>query len=390
MATPSSMQSHKYCFTIYPISQDIELAEIWQLKFDQLPDFENSYGWVNLEICPTTKALHYQGFVVFNKNVRGNRLLEALKTIPGCKEPHIETIKGSIADNEEYCSKTKSRAPGTDPYTWGTRPKDSEQGKRNDLNSALDFMRDLPRELPPQAKLRRLARTQAHGSAFVRMHRGLAEFAAHLEEPEPIQTPAVWKPWQEHLRAALALPPHNRTIYWIYDPSGNQGKSLLALWYVSREMAISLEGRLENMTYLYQKQRIVFFDIPRAGSEHCDHLYRMGELLKNGFLTSTKYTPCQKIFAPPHVVYLSNSPPPQGAWSGDRLVTYTLTDDQHFQVSDHTWGAGHPHGVAIQNPPAFHSHSEAIAQPISVHSSSTENPFFSLTIPDLDDLSQTE
>lgn len=369
-------QGKNWCFTIHFNHRDIELAEIQLMNIQtNCRDFDSSCGVAQLELCPKTGSLHMQGFVMFNKNIRFERLKETFTALADVRPAHIELMKGDYWSNEAYCTKFTTRAPGTDPHYWGTPPLQKQQGKRNDVLEATQFLAAQPSHLAPAAKLRRLAKSQEHSSTFVRLHRGLSEYAQYLEEREPTEDP-VWKPWQTHLREQLAQIPDRRTIYWVYDAIGKQGKSQLVLWYVSREMGVCLDGKLHDMAYLYQKERIAFFDIPRAGSEHCDHLYRMGENLKNGFLNSTKYTPCVKTFAPPHVVYMSNSPPPDGAWSKDRLVTYVLSAEG-FEVH--------------QTQQSFHSHStasESTAAPICPDISSTVNPFLSLTIPQMDELSQ--
>jgi hypothetical protein len=50
------------------------------------------------------------------------------------------------------------------------------------------------------------------------------------------------------------------------------------------------------------------------------HLYTMAEhLLKNGMLFSSKYESRVRVFDPPHVLFMSNQRPADGAWSADRV-----------------------------------------------------------------------
>lgn len=372
-----NIQGKNYVFTIF-FQDNIEIDDA-EFLMDQLPlarDFDGSFGHAQIEICPSTKKLHIQGFVCLDKNVRGSRFGQSLTNISNLfKHPTIDLMKGSIEDNITYCTKLSCRAPGTEPITWGIQPQ-KQQGKRTDLLDAVESLRSLPQDLGLAQKMRRLASVPEHQTTFVKFSRGLTELATALETRQEVPPPTGgWSPWQKSLQDRLASTPDRRSIVWIYDQKGKMGKSHLVLYHVSRYEAVCLEGKLQDMAYTYNRERIAFFDIPRAGSEHCDHLYRMGEQLKNGFLNSTKYTPCVKVFSPPHVVYMSNSPPPTGAWSEDRLVLYTLHADGTFQIDQN------------QSPSSQHlfhptSHS------ISVDISSTENPFAEVNIPQIDDLSQ--
>lgn len=51
------------------------------------------------EIAPTTLTKHLQGYISFNN---AKTLQQARASLPGC---HVETMLGSIAQNEDYCSK---------------------------------------------------------------------------------------------------------------------------------------------------------------------------------------------------------------------------------------------------------------------------------------------
>lgn len=370
----SETQGKRWCFTINSLLT-IGAAEILLEDLATRQAGCQTYGMGQVEVSPSTGNIHVQGFIVFDTNWRFNRVKEMLKGVFN-SEPHIELMKGSLEENEAYCSKEQTRAPDTQPVTWGLKPQ-REQGRRTDLLDATQAIREMPAHMPAALRLRKLARTQGHEQVFVKFHRGLAEYATALEEHEPMPDPeGGWSAWQQDLRDRLARTPDRRSIIWVYDAAGRQGKSQLVMWYISRDEGVALEGRLADMAYTYNREKIAFFDIPRAGSEHCDHLYRMGETLKNGFLHSTKYTPCVKIFSPPHVVYMSNSPPPSGAWSQDRLVLYTLHADGTFHVSESL--------------PLFHAASTALeaAGSTTADISANQNPFAEIIIPQIDDLSQ--
>ena len=77
-----------------------------------------------LEVCPTTGKAHHQGFLYLHNPVSSVKNLG--KLIAGA---HFEMCKGSLKDNEKYCSKEGS-------YTEiGDKP---EMGCRSDLNQVMD------------------------------------------------------------------------------------------------------------------------------------------------------------------------------------------------------------------------------------------------------------
>lgn len=368
-------QSKQWVFTIFFETQS--LADSW---CDQLPNvgcFAESYGNAQVELAPTTEAAHIQGFVVLKSNIIKKTLIRRLKQWCGVSiEPWVARMKGTIEQCEKYCTKEESRAPDCEPVIWGVKPL-RQQGKRTDLEGAIDALADLPAHLHPQEKMRRLAANKAHHSVIVRHSRGL-EALTSLTQQRRVAPALQWRAWQEDLVERLAEEPNDRTIVWVYDPEGKRGKSKLILHFLSRSEAASLEGKLADMIYLYNSERIVFFDIPRGVStapEKSGHLYTMGERLKNGVLNSTKYVPVMKIFDAPHVVYMSNSPPPAGVWSQDRLVVYKLLSDDSFEVET-------PESAA--HPPFQAASSSSDGSPISTVATSSENPFEGIIIADSD------
>jgi hypothetical protein len=63
------------------------------------------------------------------------------------------------------------------------------------------------------------------------------------------------------------------------------------------------------------------------------YLASAAENFKNGMTFSGKYMSAQKNFAPPHVVFFANFPPPDGLWSEDRLKETVLTEADKFHAA---------------------------------------------------------
>jgi len=128
----------------------------------------------------------------------------------------------------------------------------------------------------------------------------------------------------------LAAPADDRHIFWVCDTIGNRGKSRLAKYLCCEKGAIQLTGRLQDMGYAYNKEPIVVFNITRAQAEHSDHIYTMAEMLKDGYIFSTKYESTAKRFRPPHVIVFANVFPKDGMWSADRAIVVDLNNpDMH-------------------------------------------------------------
>lgn len=80
------------------------------------------YGVCQLERGSQCGTLHIQGFCIFATN-------QSLKAVKKLNErAHWELMKGSLEDNEKYCTKltnddgSVAREPGTVHRTWGIRP----------------------------------------------------------------------------------------------------------------------------------------------------------------------------------------------------------------------------------------------------------------------------
>jgi hypothetical protein len=280
------------------------------------------WGIAQLEICPDTAKVHIQGMCRFEKNMR----LKGLKTTvhPDAHWEVTQDFEASIA----YCSKQETRMPMTEPHEWPSRAArpNNKQGKRSDLDAAVATLRSA--EGGTYDKLKAVA--EAHGSAFCKFFKGMEALAQYTAVPVAVEMP-VYYTWQAELDAYLTSNVgHSRWIFWIYDEIGGAGKSTFVRSYIQdpTKKAVALTGKLVDMAYTYQSERVVFFDITRTQTDQMDHLYTFAESLKNGYVHSTKYTPVKKFFKPPHVVFFANTRPAEKKWSADRVRLHELTDGQ--------------------------------------------------------------
>lgn len=117
---PSRVRLRRFCFTLNNWSDD---------EYKSITEYPCSWMIVGKEVGKEGTP-HLQGACVLGKQIDFN----TLKRHPGFKRCHIETMKGSVEDNINYCSKEDSS-----PFVAGTPPK---PGKRNDIDNLVDLMRE--------------------------------------------------------------------------------------------------------------------------------------------------------------------------------------------------------------------------------------------------------
>lgn len=217
---------------------------------------------------------------------------------------------------------------GSAAWQIGKQPSTSKPGERTDFEAIREVLRDHG----PEEGIRLVA--EQFPGQFVRYPSGITQLAQLVIPKVREAAEFVLRPWQQALFNILKGKPHPRHIYWIEDGLGNSGKSRLST-YLCREMgAVELDGRLQDAAFSYTGQKIVIFDLARAVEPATlRDLYIAAEKLKNGQIYSSKYQSRLKVFDVPHVVFFSNSPPPVGVWSIDRLQHITISQSVGFSAS---------------------------------------------------------
>lgn len=102
-------------------------------------EFKPQYMVWQLELAPTTKTPHYQGYVAWESLLR----LSSVKSMIG-NSAHLVVARGTPKENDAYCSKLDSRAPGEDsgPWRYGNLEDVDFQGKRNDWHDIKDMCKE--------------------------------------------------------------------------------------------------------------------------------------------------------------------------------------------------------------------------------------------------------
>lgn len=215
------------------------------------------------------KTPHLQAYFHFKNSTRFSTLKNA------CPTAHWERAKGSIDQNREYCSK---------------------EG---------DFITNIDKKLT---------------------RKDLVDMV--LQQYESVQ----WKPWQQDVLDFVAAPPDSRTIRWIYETTGNVGKSFLAKYLACRDGTIISAGKATDVFHQLNtaiesgiQPKLVILDVPRVVGDYVS--YQALEKLKDGCIFSSKYEGGKCIFPNLHVIAFSNQRPAVEKMSSDRWKLYEIKDD---------------------------------------------------------------
>jgi hypothetical protein len=299
---------------------------------DWVPDpcpkeLENTYSCGSVFRSGDEDSFWFTGYAEFKHQVTHHRVALWLGSL-------AEVTVVNIKDRESFITKAKNpinKIDGTDLLNrhWevGSESRLSQQGKRTDVDDIKDI---LVKYGPIEG--RKIVANKFPGY-FMRYPNGIEQLADILQ-PTSNDKSFTPRPWQQALIEILKKPAHNRWIYWILDEKGAAGKSRLTTFLCCEMNAIEVSGRSQDIAYAYQSQPIVVFDIARPTKiEQVNDLFEAAEKLKDGRLFSTKYMSKTKSFKPPHVVFFSNSHPPAGVWSADRLQLIQISSSPEFSAT---------------------------------------------------------
>lgn len=261
-----------------------------------------------LERCPETGRLHYQGFFVYKNARTFNSVRE--KWAPH----HIEKMMGRVSQNIIYCGKEDSRVLG--PWRHGNLPEN--QGKRKELDAFKEAVKD-------GASMDELL--EEHSSVIAKHPGFVSLYRSRHAKRARIETDGL-RPWQQWTVDLLGGTPQERPVYWFYDPVGGHGKTWLSKYLIQEnpgQVFYSNGGKSADILFGYQGEKIVIFDYTRDYKEFVG--YGAMEQLKNGIMYSPKYQSVLKHFDTPHVIIFANFIPDYTKLSRDRWHTIEFLED---------------------------------------------------------------
>jgi len=275
------------------------------------------YAIVGKEKGEKNDTPHLQGFVHFRRKMRLGILKKTVSLTA-----HFEYARGSDEENQKYCSKD-----GNIVLEIG------QPAAKIGTNKSYLIAKELADKIASGKSLQSLLDSDEKYVEAYAKHAGFVETCVRNKKDsdgfeaftkEHGDDNLVMYKWQSQLYDLLTkTTPHPRKIYWYVDPIGGAGKSTFCNVFMARHKAVCFfGGRLNDLSYAYDREPVVFFDLARSGAN--EYLYGFMEQLKNGRIFSSKYQSGFKYFRRPHVVVFSNEEPPANAFSKDRLVVLII------------------------------------------------------------------
>lgn len=298
----------RWCFTVYEGSWP-DLTKPIEFQPDIM-----GYLVYQLEKCPNTQNLHFQGYVEFKKQLYGTGIKKLGPPWHTCKTIFCD---GSGPQNKVYCLKEESRVEGGLRMEHGTMSKTGVTRAYTVMVNAL---------------LDGTFSTETHAHEYIKHKRNVDEFIRERRSVKPTDLAIpdiVLKPWQTDIVSIISQPPHDRAVYWYYDTIGGAGKSTFTKYLLKHHGALCISTTAKDRVIrAYDHQPVVILDLTREEGQQGAINYSVLEMLKNGFGFNTMYEPGQKCWQVPHVFVFSNFPPDQTKLSADRwrINDITCTD----------------------------------------------------------------
>lgn len=313
-----------------PPSPSAKLAEILTYACGQIERKVSDEGAEAQDGDET--LLVFKGYAEFSVQVTPVRIREWLRV---ADESDFKISPVYIKDRERLIKLRTSpdtRYKGPDdlilPAAWGRgETARAAPGARSDMEE----IKEILKEHGPEEGVKKVA--EQFPGQFMRYANGITQLAQLVVPRVREDASFIFRPWQAAIHKIASGKPHDRHIYWIEDGKGNTGKSRLTTWMCREMGAVELDGRQMDAAFSYTGQPIVIFDLARCvDTATLKDMYTVAEKLKNGQIYSSKYMSRLKVFHVPHVFFFSNSPPPIGVWSADRLQHIVLSAADGFHV----------------------------------------------------------
>ena len=285
------------------------------------PDVNHGWAYATGQLELKDDGLVFHGYAENAAAVSRKHLLRWL----GALHPQVEGVRleepmrtANIARATRL--ETRDRSELLVPWVHGAlKPRGGAEATK----AKWEAVRDRIRADPSQDTMRALA--TEFPELFIKHSQGLEAMRMMLDVA-PKRTDVELRPFQAKVLELVKGKADNRQIYWFYDPDGLAGKSTLVNLLVRNHGAIMLEGTERDMIYAYHKEPIVCIDLPRAADvNNLKDIFKIAESLKNGMIFNTKYQSALKVFDPPWVFIFSNSLPPPGIWTHDRLKLVAIS-----------------------------------------------------------------
>ena len=254
---------------------------------------------------------HLQGFLIL---VAPQRLSYLRLRLSGFA--HYEPARGTSAQARDYCKKDG------DFEEFGSFP--DRGGQRNDLEELLDWIDGFTAAngRPPSSP--DFARDQPR--AYLRYPR-IRALAAHRAPARQLEFGEPDRQWQRDLADELETDADDRSITFIVDPEGGNGKTWFCRYMLTKRNDVQVLGigKKHDLAHMVSETNSVFlFNVPRGQMDFLS--YALLEALKDRLVVSTKYSGSTKMWTKNnHVIVFSNEQPDYNKLTSDRYNVITIS-----------------------------------------------------------------
>lgn len=250
---------------------------------------------------------------------------------------HWEVRRGTQEQALAYATKCEDETYVDGPWCYGEMKQKS--GTRNDLIRLREMMKEgaSMQEIKDEDFNTYCRAKHALDEEYQIIQTEIAK-KRRIDQYEGV----IWKPWQADIISIVESEPDKRQIHWFYETEGNVGKSFLCNYLMCKHDAFIIKGgRVQDIQYAYQSQRIVVYDLSRTKAESMDHLFETMEQFKDGSFLSTKYNSVLKVFDSPHVIVFANFSPDESKLSADRW-NITKISNKPYDIYSYSPGFNGP------------------------------------------------
>lgn len=255
---------------------------------------------------------HLQGYICFNKRYTFNKI----KTLFACPHVHLEVAKGKPQQAADYCKKDG------DFEEFGECPVVG-QGKRTDIDAYVEWIKTVD-PLPTEEEI-----AARHPGLWLKYQQRLLQLMLFMRPTQGLvgDNERPRNGWQRQLHDTLMDDPSDRTIEFIVDKEGNNGKTWLTRYfqthYPEKTQVLRVGKRDDLAMAIDPTKSLFFFDVPRSQMEILQ--YSVLEMIKDRIVFSPKYHSTTKIMRYKcHVVVLCNEDPDFDKLSADRYSVTTV------------------------------------------------------------------
>lgn len=291
-------------------------------------------GKVNIDCMMVSHEKHKDEGDHLHIYINFNKIFQTVKTdyfdFIANKHPNIQSVKNRIKVIKYIMKDGDYITYNLDPQTY------IQEVDNHEVRKSKGAFHELTQDIKDGMSYIELR--NKHANLFVKYAKHIKDYmneerSLKSEEDEKkrqfeFYKNIVWKQWQEQILAIVDKDVvDNRTIHWIYDKTGNKGKSTLANYLeMYKDAYIFQGGKHADLYRHYNYNKVVIYDLPRDYTDNNDSLYATMECLKNGYILDTKYEGQKKRFRPPHIFVFSNSLPNVSKLSKDRWNIIDLDD----------------------------------------------------------------